>query len=88
MMSHNRLKKKMGGEDNFSKKRVQLDVLLQQREESGVSGAHSSSSTDCPEERMLLRSLTPARFKGLSSEINTVISLSWETSQDTWEKSR
>ena len=87
MMSHNRLKKGKKKE-NFSKKRVQLDVLLQQREEAGVSGACSSSSTDCPEERMLLGSLTPARFKALSAEANTIISLSWETSQDMWEKSR
>lgn len=54
-------------------------------ERAGVSGAHYSS-TNCPEERMLLDSLTPVRFKVLSAKVNTIISPSWEISQDLWEE--
>lgn len=35
---------------------------------------------------MLLGSLIPARFKTLNAKVNTIISPSWETSQDIWEE--
>lgn len=78
-------KKKRRRRGRFLREKVPIWCVAAAEERAGVSGA-LCSSTNCPEERMLLGSLTPARFKALSAKVNTIISPSWETSQDIWEE--
>lgn len=87
MMSHNMLKKKKQQKKRgkFLREKSPIWCVTAAEERAGVSGAHCSS-TNCPEERMHLDSLIPARFKALCTKVNTIISPSWETSQDIWEE--